>query len=107
MTEQKVCWTGGHGPSAIIARGTNPWVELDGVPIAYSPSMQREGGPCGLPIHVVPGVLNMDDNEGLQRCDECDLYPGDLEAAAAVAKTVDPRARVWFYPAYGPEGAGI
>jgi hypothetical protein len=41
---------------------------------------------CGM---VLPGVIeSMDTDEGIQRCDECELYPGDCEAAQALASLV-------------------
>ncbi len=37
----------------------------------------------------VPGTLPaMDSPEGIQRCDECGVFEGDLEAAQALADTV-------------------
>lgn len=44
----------------------------------------------------LPGVLyDTNAGNGVQRCDICHLYPGDLEAAAALAKHLGKRAFFW------------
>lgn len=50
-------------------------------------SDQDEGCTCtGSPV---AGTLPaMDTPEGIQRCDECQVFPGDLEAAQALADMV-------------------
>lgn len=62
-------------------------------------------GVLGLAVHgpevcgqadPVPGVAApMNSPEGIQRCDECALYGGDLDAAVALALHV-PGGRVMF-----------
>lgn len=84
----------------LIADGTNPWLELDGEPVDLTqPDLApREQCPCEewAPV-IVPGVLEaMDDDYGVQRCDACDLYDGDLEAALALAKALGPEFTVHF-----------
>lgn len=38
---------------------------------------------------TIPGVLTgVNDNHGVQKCDECSVYPSDLDAALALAKLV-------------------
>lgn len=79
----------------LIASRTNPWVEVNGEPVDWTDPVwnnQRVVRPqcdtCNGTI--LPGVIEaMDSNEGIQRCDECDTYPGDLEAAWQLARLVD------------------
>lgn len=69
----------------------NPWVEVDGTPVNWTASnLPRVPCPCGEngPV-VLAGVLDsMDTDEGVQRCDTCLTYPGDLDAALALARLV-------------------
>lgn len=45
--------------------------------------------PCDSCGDILPGVIeDMDTHEGIQRCDECSVYDGDLEAALALADHV-------------------
>ena len=47
---------------------------------------------------ILPGVLApMDTIFGIQRCDECQIYPGDLAAARALADLLGPGVTVWFH----------
>jgi len=39
----------------------------------------------------------MDTIFGIQRCDECQIYPGDLAAARALADLLGPGVTVWFH----------
>jgi hypothetical protein len=87
----------GQPTSALIARGTDPWVEVDGVPVAWT----VEAGPVLLPSPVshgdcdtctyspVPGALEaMNSNEGIQACGSCARFDTDLDAALALARAV-------------------
>jgi len=63
-----------------------------GGPIICGPSEHEGCDTCGA---ILPGVIEaMDSDEGIQRCDTCDLYAGDLEAAKALADHVG--GTVWF-----------
>jgi hypothetical protein len=81
------------GPTdQLIADGTNPWVEVDGIPVDWLdasplPPVWTDCETCsGTPM---PGVIApMDTAEGVQRCDICDLFDGDLSAANALARAV-------------------
>lgn len=70
---------------------TNPWIEVDGVPVDWTTiDLPRIPCPCeDMGLVVLPGVLDgMDTPQGVQRCDGCDAYPGDLDAALALARLV-------------------
>ena len=75
----------------LIEDGTDPWVEVDGTPVDWVASqLPRTSCPCGESGQVVlAGVLDgMNTPQGVQRCDSCDRYPGDLDAALALAQLV-------------------
>jgi len=90
---------------------TNPWLrDKDGVDVNLL-ELVREGdvlrthdGACyACTPAIVSGVLEaMDSPEGIQRCDNCELYDSDLAAAAALGQHLDQvlpqRApfTVWF-----------
>jgi hypothetical protein len=85
----------GTPTDALIADGTNPWVEVDGAPVDWTAHPgPRAACPCGEMGEVVlPGVLEaMDSAHGVARCDACSTaghgYDGDLDAALALAKHV-------------------
>lgn len=81
----------GTRTDVMIADRTNPWVEVDGVPVDWTKvDLPRVECPCGEQFKVVlAGVLEaMDTPEGIQRCDTCGIYPGDLDAALALARLV-------------------
>lgn len=81
----------GHLPdSVLIDTGTNPWVEVDGTPVDWTKSpLARTDCPCGEYRVILPGVLeSMDTPDGIQRCDSCSTYDGDLAAALALAQLV-------------------
>ncbi|MGI6797691.1 hypothetical protein [Gordonia sihwensis] len=74
-------------PEILIARGTNPWLVDDAGAMIDLTTLRSTGetacGDCG-PIAGV--IAPMDDQYGIQRCDACSIYPGDLEAAYALAQ---------------------
>jgi hypothetical protein len=66
----------------------NPWLEyLDrkaNLIDLFESEPRRGCESCSL--SPIPGILiAMDDDYGIQRCDLCARYPGDLEAAQALA----------------------
>lgn len=95
-------------PGAVIESETSPWITApDGSVVSFLTSdlLLTGGGGCMEDIHFIPGVLApMDTDEGIQRCDACNIYPGDLEAAAAVAKIYGPGFTVWFHGTNGDPG---
>ena len=87
-----------------IAAGTNPWIHDGSGAVVTLETMSSviagEDCNCG----PIPGVLApMDTDIGVQRCDECELYPGDLEAAAALARHLGDDHTVWFEVATTPQ----
>ncbi|WP_311208744.1 MULTISPECIES: hypothetical protein [unclassified Aeromicrobium] len=71
-----------------LADGACPWVEVDGVAVDWTaagapvlPIVSRGCDGC-----AGRGVLPASDGpHGVQRCDECQAYGGDCEAAEVVA----------------------
>lgn len=81
----------GTAIDVMIADRTNPWVEVDGVPVDWTKvDLPRHECPCGENGQVLlSGVLDaMDSETGVQRCDACSTYPGDLDAALGLAALV-------------------
>jgi hypothetical protein len=89
----------GERTDVLIAGHTNPWVEVDGKPVDWTdaPLPPRPGSTCdGCAGEPIPGVATaMDDRDGIQRCDSCALFAGDLDAAKALADLLG--GRVFFY----------
>lgn len=75
----------------LIADGTNPWVEVDGVPVDWT-TVDLPRVPCSCDEEhdaLVDGVIDaIDSPEGIQRCDSAETNLGDLDAALALAKLV-------------------
>ena len=94
-----VQYTGGD---ARWADQTDPWlqypdgsvvttIELHLAHMALGPCEECHGGffaPTG----------NGPTEHGIERCDACDLYEGDMEAAVALAAVIGPEVTVWFEP---------
>lgn len=77
----------------MIADGTNPWVEVDGAPYDWTTNplpLDPDGDPeCACNLSPLAGTLDaVDDEYGIQRCDECQRFDGDLDAALALAHLV-------------------
>src|SRR4051812_24800105 len=81
-------WTPLNG--VYIADDTDPWIEVDGVPVTWPRDglSGAEGNDCAQCVgEPVPGVLTRRNSEvGIQRCDTCLRFGGDLEAAKALAE---------------------
>ena len=97
----------GDFESILIASGTNPWLQVDGKPV----NLTALYGTGTVDYDVCDGcaqgdfagiVLAMDSGEGIQRCDGCQKFDGDLEAAQATADVLTRRTgkqhTVWFEP---------
>lgn len=83
-------YTGTLPEGTLIADGTNPWIEVDGKPVDWTVVVGKGPCPCGENGDVaLAGVLDgMDTADGVQRCDTCGTYEGDLDAALALAELV-------------------
>lgn len=91
----EVEWLGSE--SAVIESETNPWLQWpEGGPIDLTPYIGGPGPDCPDCGGLLSGVLNMDSVFGIQRCDTCEKYPGDLDAAKALRDTYFPTATIWF-----------
>lgn len=97
-----VPWFGSE--HAEIGAESNPWLKdedgesIDLTDLFNEPRIIIAGGceQCG--NGPVPGVLPaMDTPYGIQRCDTCGIYEGDLQAARALRDELYPDATVWFY----------
>lgn len=78
---------------------SDPWLETpDGEVVSLAPHLATlERGACG---DCRAGFFAPTDNgptdQGVERCDECDTYDGDLEAALALAAVIGPDVTVWY-----------
>lgn len=95
-----------------IKRSTNPWLQAadedDSVDLDLlrgDIGILRNDRTCveGCSNCIVQGVIeSMDTPDGIQRCDVCQLFDGDLEAAQALADAVTEfyngavKYSVWF-----------
>lgn len=107
-----VVYDGTLPEGVLIADRTNPWIEVDGEPVDWErwslanlDKLDFDGceegcGAGGTPLAGV--IAPMDTVIGVQRCDTCDVFPGDLEAAQALAATVG--GVVMFEPMSDSEG---
>lgn len=94
-----------HGSvTAVIESQTNPWLEGSDGPIQLDVLIGTLGEHPGHALNdcsdcggLLPGVLNMDTEYGIQRCDSCNVWLGDLDAAAALRDAYFPDAIVWFH----------
>lgn len=90
-------------PGWLIAEVTNPWVEaggheVDWTRVDFPPAVGNKCETCW--DSPIPGTLPaMDSPTGIQRCDACEKFEGDLEAALALAKLVNGVVRFEAEPA--------
>jgi hypothetical protein len=84
----------------MLASQTDPWLQV-GDTVVDLDDLPEVDGPCEEMGHVaIPGVLHMGGNgpNWIERCDSCDLFPGDLHAAQALADHLSIGAVVWLLP---------
>lgn len=99
------------GQDAILmAAETDPWLQHpDGTVVDLTPHLRTmPPGPCGEcngGFHAPTG--NGPTEQGIERCDACDVHPGDLDAAAALAAAIGPQITVWFVQEDARERAGV
>lgn len=89
-----------------IAFGTDAWLETAGGIVLdltnYEPSTTSDCGTCGWGL--LAGIFApVNDEFGIEACDECRRYPGDLDAARALADYLNELTgwiyTVHYYPA--------
>ncbi|EPD84062.1 MULTISPECIES: hypothetical protein [Microbacterium] len=107
-----VRWDG--SADVMIASRTNPWLQDsdgNGIDLTGGRATRSEqsalDGDCECFDGPVPGALvGMDSPEGIQRCDMCQRFDGDLAAAQAVAAAYTSDTgrpvSVWFTPQADP-----
>lgn len=84
-----------------LADCTDPWLQHpDGSVVALTEHLAAlTPGECG---ECRGGFFAPTDNgpteQGVERCDACDAYPGDLDAAVALAALIGPDITVWYEP---------
>lgn len=95
----------GDFANVFIASNTNPWLQVDGQPVNLSgldngASVDCDG--CNDRGAYAGVILAMDSNDGIQMCDSCGKFTGDLEAAQHAAevltKSTGREHTVWFEP---------
>jgi len=87
-------------PGVMLAPETDPWLQrdYDGSVVELDRLMKHvpRGPVCG---ECAGGWFaptgNGPTEHGIERCDECDLYPSDLDAAVALAARL-PNVTVWY-----------
>lgn len=93
-------WQPDVDKDVIIAAETEPWLQRDnGEEIDLTeydldtllPQLNDCDGCAGTGVFAP-----VNTNHGINRCDQCQAFPGDLEAAAAVAQVIG--GHVYFEP---------
>lgn len=89
-------------PSPMIADQTDPWLQHpDGTAVDLLPHLANltPGPVCG---ECAGGFFAPTSNgpadQGIERCDACDVHDGDLSAAVALAALIGPDVQVWYEP---------
>ena len=102
-------YTGTMAPGAVIAIHTDPWLQdaETGDPVDLHPFAPTDPRPLRLDDceclewAIIPGVFApCNDQYGIEAHDDCRAFPGDLEAAEALAAhltTITGRTyEVWY-----------
>ncbi|WP_263729982.1 hypothetical protein [Cellulomonas sp. SG140] len=90
-------YTGGEIDA--IADGSDPWLERpDGSVVDLAEHLDRLSvGPCGeCRGGFFAPTTNGPTDQGVERCDACDIYDGDLSAALALAALIGPDVEVRY-----------
>ena len=88
--------------SPMIGGDTDPWLEnLDRQVVDVAPLLETfpQHGDCecdGTGLFAPTG--NGPTSQGIQRCDLCERFAGDLDAALALAEHAGKDVSVWFCP---------
>jgi len=87
---------------AVLAPETDPWLQRDDGSIVELERLMKHlprGPVCG---ECAGGwfapTSNGPTEQGIERCDECAVYPGDLDAALVLAGRLGPHVSVGFDP---------
>ena len=90
----------GQLDGVLIADQTDPWLQHpDGTEVDLLPHLaDLTPGPCEEDCAggFFAPTSNGPADQGIERCDACNVYEGDLEAAAALAALIGPEITVWF-----------
>lgn len=94
-----------RGDRVTLEDGTDPWLQRpDGTifPLRQAVSLLPVGD-CGeCPGGLFAPTSNGPTDQGIERCDQCPTFEGDLEAAVALATFVTTfmglDVTVWFQP---------
>lgn len=87
------------GDDVVMQDGTDPWLQHpDGTVVALEKHLQAlPAGECG---DCRGGFFAPTDNgpteQGIERCDACSMFPGDLDAAWALAGVIGRQVTVWY-----------
>lgn len=99
VIEGAVQYTG--QPDAMLEDATDPWLQDEhGALIELEPVLATlpPGPTCGeCRGGFFAPTINGPTEEGIERCDECDVHEGDFDAALALAALI-PGATVWYLP---------
>jgi hypothetical protein len=85
----------------MLASETDPWLQRpDGSEVDLEPHLAPLAvGDCG---ECRGGFFAPTDNgptgQGIELCDACNKFPGDLDAAVALAALIGPDVSVWYLP---------
>lgn len=92
-------------PGVMLADTTDPWLQRpDGAVVDLEPfTALLSPGPCGedCSAGIFAPTGNGPTEQGIERCDQCATYEGDLDAALALAVIVAhvvPGVTVWYQP---------
>jgi hypothetical protein len=84
----------------MIADQTDPWLQHpDGSEVDLLPHLAAlTPGPCGEDCSggFFAPTSNGPADQGIERCDQCNIYAGDLDAAVALAALIGPDVSVWY-----------
>lgn len=101
----------GEFANVLIARETNPWLQVNGEPVdltGIDTGTPADCDCCNDGGAYAGVILAMDTSHGIQMCDMCGKFEGDLEAAQHAAEVLTKSTgrvhTVWFEPE--PAAAG-
>lgn len=93
-----------EGEDAVMEYGTYAWLQIGDalvdVTLATKHWPAAAGNDCEgcVGTELLGARWPVDSTYGIERCDVCELYPGDLHAARAVAARIGEHVAVWYEP---------